>query len=143
MSFGISFWIVKLAKLLNWCLGFLKFDVLDFSKDWIGVFMKDFEVKNFLNENWDKTLNTNSFAFHFTDSFTGCDGASSDWYYCCSSSNPCGVAEGHCSNDEECQGHLLCGTGNCFSPFPSYADCCYDPFPSKQKISKKFEKSYI
>ena len=87
-------------------------------------------------------MNTNSFAFHFTDSFTGCDGEGSfsDWYYCCSSSNPCGVAEGHCSNDEECQGHLLCGSNNCFS-FPySWADCCYEPFTGKLRITEKVVK---
>ena len=69
----------------------------------------------------------------FTDSFTGCDWTGITWG-CCSSSQPCGVSEGHCSNDDECLGLLLCGTDNCFTPFSSSADCCYDPFPGKQRI---------
>ena len=52
-------------------------------------------------------MNTNSFAFNFTDSFTGCDGEG-DYWSCCSSSNSCGVHEGNCNNDDVCQGHL-CG----------------------------------
>ena len=87
-------------------------------------------------------MNNNSFAIHFTDSFTGCDGYGS-WSSCCSSSNPCGVAEGHCNNDDECQGHLLCGTNNCLSPFTSSADCCYDPFPGVQRITTKYAKEII
>ena len=70
-------------------------------------------------------MNTYSFTFNFTDSFTGCDGEGNYWS-CCSSSNPCGVAEGDCDYDDDCLGHLLCGTDNCLSPFSSTADCCYD-----------------
>ena len=90
-------------------------------------------------------MNIYSFAFRFTDSFTGCDGEGNwldqDWWNvetwgCCSSSNPCGVAEGDCDNDDDCQGHLLCGMNNCFFPFPYDAGlpdpgCCYEPFTSK------------
>ena len=88
-------------------------------------------------------MNTYSFTFNFTDSFTGCDGEGNwldccgniETWGCCSSSNPCGVAEGDCDYDDDCQGHLLCGTDNCLSPFPSDAannpDCCYEPFLSK------------
>ena len=87
-------------------------------------------------------MNTNSFTFHFTDSFTGCDGEG-DYWSCCSSSNPCGVAEGDCDDDDECQGHLLCGTDNCLSPFSSAVDCCYDPFPGEQRITTKYAKEII
>ena len=69
---------------------------------------------------------------YFTDSFTGCDGTGS-YMSCCTRSNPCGVAEGHCDNDDDCLGHLLCGTDNCPSPFPSYSSCCYEPFPGEQR----------
>ena len=64
-------------------------------------------------------MNTYSFAFLFTDSFTGCNGEGNwldqdfwnvETWGCCSSSDPCGVAEGDCDHDDECQGHLLCGT---------------------------------
>ena len=84
-------------------------------------------------------MNTNSFVHHLTDSFTGCGGDGSYWS-CCSSSNPCGVAEGICWNDDDCQGHLLCGINNCLFPFPSDADCCYEPFSSKQRMIRKFAK---
>ena len=87
-------------------------------------------------------MNTNSFAFHFTDSFTGCNGEGYYWT-CCSGPIPCGVAEGWCWNDDDCQGHLLCGTYNCLSPFPSYADCCYDPFLGEQRITTKYAKKII
>ena len=80
-------------------------------------------------------MNANSFIFLFTDSFNGCDGWTVSSYHCCSNSNLCGVAEGDCDYDGECQGHLLCGTDNCLSPFPYGADCCYDPFPGKQRIT--------
>ena len=80
----------------------------------------------------------------FTDSFTGCDwtGTWDENWGCCSSSHPCGVSEGQCYNDDECLGHLLCGTDNCFTPFPGDADCCYDPFPGKQ-ISKGPFTNYV
>ena len=42
--------------------------------------------------------------------------ASSNWddvKDCCTSSNPCGVGEGDCDNDNECQSGLKCGTDNC------------------------------
>ena len=78
-------------------------------------------------------MNTNSSEFNFTDSFTGCDGEG-DYLSCCSSLNPCGVAEGDCDYDDDCLGHLLCGTDNCLSPFSSTADCCYDPYQGEQRI---------
>ena len=77
------------------------------------------------------------YVLFFTDSFTGCDWTGDTWdetWGCCSSSQPCGVSEGHCYNDDECLGHLLCGTDNCFPPFRWDADCCYDPFPGKQRF---------
>ena len=67
----------------------------------------------------------------FTDSFSGCDGTDGLAWSCCSLSKLCGIAEGHCDNDDECSGHLSCGTKNCFAPFFSYYNCCYDPFTRK------------
>ena len=43
---------------------------------------------------------------------------------CCSEENPCGVGEGDCDHDNECEGELTCGKNNC-ADFPSpKADCC-------------------
>ena len=75
---------------------------------------------------WQKEKKMNT--YFFTDYFTGCNGTAS----CCSSSNPCGVSEGHCWNDDNCIGSLVCGTDNCNTTFLPYADCCYDnPISSK------------
>ena len=54
---------------------------------------------------------------------------------CCSIQNPCGVAEGHCDNDDECLGHNLCGTDNCVTTFPFGTNCCYDPIPGRDIFS--------
>jgi len=43
---------------------------------------------------------------------------------CCTEEDPCGVGEGDCDNDNECEGDLTCGRNNCDN-FPSpKADCC-------------------
>ena len=85
------------------------------------------------------------FVTFFLDSFTGCDGTGtySENVRCCSSSQPCGVSEGHCDNDDQCLGHLLCGTKNCFPPFSLYADCCYDPFPGKQRLHSNYPNRFM
>ena len=45
---------------------------------------------------------------------------------CCSKKNRCYVNEGHCSNDDDCHGNLLCGFDNCDpSSFPEGTNCCY------------------
>ena len=64
------------------------------------------------------------------DSFSGCNGG----WGCCTSSNPCGAAEGHCWYNEDCLGYLLCGTDNCYflQDLP-YLRCCYDPYPGTKK----------
>jgi len=51
---------------------------------------------------------------------------------CCTSSEPCGLFEGDCDNDDECKGNFECGKHNCLdmnpgSSFSPGADCCYDP----------------
>ena len=53
-----------------------------------------------------------------------CNGIVGDAYTCCTSSNPCGVHQGDCDSDSECEDGLACGRDNCQSPFPSDSDCC-------------------
>ena len=63
--------------------------------------------------------------FIFTD--TGCtDGSDND---CCTTSNLCGIGDGDCDSDDQCQGDLICGSNNCDTSlgFGSEWDCCYDP----------------
>ena len=49
---------------------------------------------------------------------------------CCTSSNPCGINQGDCDSDSECNGDLICGKDNCIDLWPgfgdAYADCCID-----------------
>merc|ERR1711920_544494 len=52
-----------------------------------------------------------------------CDGVNYD-RECCSVEAPCAINEGDCDNDNECQYNLVCGSNNCYAPFPSGADCC-------------------
>ena len=69
-----------------------------------------------------------------TDSFTGCDWSGNTdetTWDCCSSSSPCWLFEGDCDGDDDCIGHLICGSNNCFDSFSSTADCCYDPLGGK------------
>ena len=42
---------------------------------------------------------------------------------CCTSSSPCGLREGDCDNDDECDGDLVCGDNNCAAG-DSNMDCC-------------------
>ena len=51
---------------------------------------------------------------------------------CCTFASPCGINEGDCDNNFECQGELMCGIDNCINilpldNFPSTHDCCFDP----------------
>merc|ERR1711962_266925 len=46
---------------------------------------------------------------------------------CCSTSNRCGVGQGDCDRDSDCQDGLICGNDNCRSFIPGVpprADCC-------------------
>ena len=49
---------------------------------------------------------------------------------CCTSSNPCGINQGDCDSDSDCNGDLICGKDNCIDLWPSfgdvYADCCIE-----------------
>ena len=55
---------------------------------------------------------------------------------CCTGGRPCGVGQGDCDYDSDCQYGLKCGTDNCYYDFPtSYgfnweimADCCYGKY---------------
>ena len=54
---------------------------------------------------------------------------------CCTTEYPCGVGEGDCDSDSECDDGLECGKDNCrpclggvdCSEFESSDDCCFDP----------------
>ena len=39
----------------------------------------------------------------------------------------CEEGEGHCKNDDQCAGDLVCGKDNCPAPFSSHLDCCMKP----------------
>ena len=60
-----------------------------------------------------------------------CYNASIGDYQFCSSGIPCGINEGDCDSNNECQNGLACGNDNCnYDPslgFPSDLDCCYHP----------------
>ena len=53
---------------------------------------------------------------------------------CCSKEYPCGLGEGDCDNDNECEGELKCGTDNCqqclggvdCTYFQPTDDCCQE-----------------
>jgi len=49
----------------------------------------------------------------------------------CTKSKPCLNNQGDCDHDYECQGKLRCGTNNCPSNLPSWADCCYNPYAGR------------
>ena len=80
------------------------------------------------------------YSFHFLTATTtttmssmttilSCDASNSD-YGCCTSSNPCGLGEGDCDSDSECNGDLICGLDNCQSLDSGWAysdiDCCIE-----------------
>ena len=58
-----------------------------------------------------------------------CDGTGTirDTVECCTKEHKCGIGEGDCDKDEECEGNLICGKNNCKSHFSYDADCCYEP----------------
>ena len=54
-----------------------------------------------------------------------CSGPNERTKSCCSNKNRCFVNEGHCSNNHDCHGNLLCGSNNCDPSFPKGTNCCY------------------
>ena len=55
-----------------------------------------------------------------------CRGSGSSWN-CCTIESKCGIHEGDCDSDDECEGTLTCGIGNCaVHLFPENADCCQE-----------------
>ena len=58
---------------------------------------------------------------------TGCTDGTND--ACCTENNLCGIGDGDCDSDAECQGDLICGSDNCDTSlgFDNDWDCCYDP----------------
>ena len=61
---------------------------------------------------------------------TRCNGILNYDISCCTSSNPCGINQGDCDYDSDCNGDLICGKDNCKDLWPgfgdAYADCCID-----------------
>ena len=57
------------------------------------------------------------------------DGATNGDLGFCSTCNPCGVNEGDCNYDNECQPGLTCGQDNCpaFLGYDQSVDCCRKP----------------
>ena len=55
-----------------------------------------------------------------------CRSSGSSWN-CCTKQSKCGLHEGDCDSDDECEGTLTCGIGNCaVHLFPENADCCQE-----------------
>ena len=54
-----------------------------------------------------------------------CDSSKSD-YDCCKTSDPCGVGEGDCDIDADCEGDLVCAKDNCINLDSSWADSDFD-----------------
>ena len=72
-----------------------------------------------------------------------CDGTGKvrDTVECCTKEHKCGIGEGDCDKDEECEGNLICGKNNCKSHFSYDADCCYEPKEGKHqrlKLARRF-----
>ena len=67
---------------------------------------------------------------------------------CCSKGRLCGIGEGDCDYDWDCQSGLKCGRDNCFYDFPtSYgynweimADCCYGTVSQKYILYENHRK---
>jgi len=60
----------------------------------------------------------------YTPEVTGCaDGSDGS---CCTTSNLCGIGDGDCDSDDQCQDDLLCGSNNCDTSlgFGPNWDCC-------------------
>ena len=56
-----------------------------------------------------------------------CRASGSSWS-CCTIQSKCGIHEGDCDSDDECEGTLTCGIRNCaVHLFPENADCCQEP----------------
>ena len=62
------------------------------------------------------------------------DDSNTDWN-CCTGEKKCGLGEGDCDTDDECQDELVCGSNNC-KKFGNYYhekdDCCERPPPRTQ-----------
>ena len=71
-------------------------------------------------------VNFNNFCNFDGNDCSKCDGAVLDWS-CCSAKSPCGIGEGDCDFDTECQHGLICGKDNCGPLFSnSKYDCCVE-----------------
>ena len=57
--------------------------------------------------------------------------------YCCSAENLCGINQGDCDFDHQCQFGLKCGSNNCPASlgFDSEFDCCFQGCKSHRILS--------
>ena len=55
-----------------------------------------------------------------------CDTKNTNYWSCCTPSNPCYEDEGDCDSDADCIGKLVCGSRNCVKRLNHHAsaDCC-------------------
>ena len=50
------------------------------------------------------------------------------FWSCCTINSTCGINQGDCDSDDECEGTLTCGIANCAGHlFPENSDCCQEP----------------
>ena len=69
-----------------------------------------------------------------------CRASGSSWS-CCTIQNKCGIHEGDCDSDDECEGTLTCGVRNCaVHLFPENADCCQEQGNNLNIFSTFIEK---
>ena len=63
------------------------------------------------------------------------------FWSCCTTEHRCGINQGDCDSDNECEGTLTCGIGNCAGHlFPDNADCCQEPGKWSNIFSMFLEK---
>ena len=76
-----------------------------------------------------------------------CNGTNySDLFECCTEEHQCGLYEGACSTDSQCQGNLKCGIRNCnltsiitHYPTGQKFDCCYNGMSIRNKTIYSFD----
>ena len=74
-----------------------------------------------------------------------------DLFDCCTEEHQCGLYQGDCTTDSQCQGNLKCGNKNCklTSNTTSYAghwqefNCCYNGMSIRKKNYYCFVNNYV
>ena len=76
--------------------------------------------------------------------FTG-NGTIGDYGYC-SQFGPCGLGQGHCSSDQDCQEGLVCGEQNCQEFHPNayeFTDCCEGAGRDRNQSVRDFSSRHL